>query len=109
MKCLEVSGAVRPIYGSLGVKRLTVRLKVKAKLYICGAPKTSFYIRSLWSGTDWHLEGLVFSATSRLMSGVSANTRPDTSYRIRCLVFSPGNYTNHTVFWPHHYAKFELP
>ena len=24
MKCLEVSGAVRPIYGSLGVKRLRV-------------------------------------------------------------------------------------
>ena len=23
MRCLEVSGAVRPIYGSLGVKRLT--------------------------------------------------------------------------------------
>ena len=26
MQCLEVSGAVRPIYGSLGVKRLTVDL-----------------------------------------------------------------------------------
>jgi hypothetical protein len=25
MQCLEVSGAVRPIYGSLGVKRLKVK------------------------------------------------------------------------------------
>jgi len=28
MKRLEVSGAVRPIYGSLGVKRLTIRYAV---------------------------------------------------------------------------------
>ena len=26
MQCLEVSGAVRPIYGSLGVKRLNINL-----------------------------------------------------------------------------------
>ena len=25
MQCLEVSGAVRPVYGSLGVKRLNVK------------------------------------------------------------------------------------
>jgi len=28
MKCLEVSGAARPIYGSLGVKRLTCYVAV---------------------------------------------------------------------------------
>ena len=28
MQCLEVSGAVRPIYGSLGFKRLTAKMKV---------------------------------------------------------------------------------
>ena len=29
MQRLEVSGAVRPIYGSLGVKRLKVKVKVR--------------------------------------------------------------------------------
>ena len=32
MQNLEVSGAVRPIYGSLGVKRLKVKGKVKFTL-----------------------------------------------------------------------------
>ena len=31
MQRLEVSGAVRPIYGSLGVKRLKIILKFKLK------------------------------------------------------------------------------
>ena len=35
MQRLEVSGAVRPIYGSLGVKRLTHKLQSPPKLY-CG-------------------------------------------------------------------------
>jgi len=32
MQRLEVSGAVRPIYGSLGVKRLSVLLRVRLHL-----------------------------------------------------------------------------
>ena len=33
MQRLEVSGAVRPIYGSLGVKRLSSKVKVKQSHY----------------------------------------------------------------------------
>jgi len=33
MQRLEVSGAVRPIYGSLGVKRLRIRVTVHYALY----------------------------------------------------------------------------
>ena len=37
MQRLEVSGAVRPIYGSLGVKRLIAKIKVPCNVQrICG-------------------------------------------------------------------------
>ena len=44
MQRLEVSGAVRPIYGSLGVKRLKqwmlkVKIKVKVKVTLVQATK----------------------------------------------------------------------
>jgi hypothetical protein len=35
MQSLEVSGAVRPIYGSLGVKRLSIGKKGKVKVHPC--------------------------------------------------------------------------
>ena len=41
MQRLHVSGAVRPIYGSLGVKRLTTHIRLKNKA--CSSP----YIKTL--------------------------------------------------------------
>ena len=35
MKRLEVSGAVRPIYGSLGVKRLSILSRLSFKIVLC--------------------------------------------------------------------------
>ena len=35
MQRLEVSGAVRPIYGSLGVKRLIIALELKPTRIVC--------------------------------------------------------------------------
>ena len=46
MQRLEVSGAVRPIYGSLGVKRLKgeeiqIRISLTLNIKLIGCPETS--------------------------------------------------------------------
>jgi len=38
MQSLEVSGAVRPLYGSLGVKGLKNNIKIYIKIYFKTAP-----------------------------------------------------------------------
>ena len=43
MRCLEVSGAVRPIYGSLGFKGLITNENIPNAMLVCGV-KTTFHI-----------------------------------------------------------------
>ena len=43
MQRLEVSGALRPIYGSLGVKRLTIRVSKELRTSSANNLKAIFY------------------------------------------------------------------
>ena len=55
MQCLEVSGAVRPIYGSLGVKRLTFTLDGHECL--ASRPVRFDPGKGSWYQFNWRLEG----------------------------------------------------
>jgi len=57
---LEVSGAVRPLYGSLGVKGLMERLSVNAPCYPAGGDRGSTVVKVLcyisegrWFDPSW--------------------------------------------------------
>ena len=56
MQCLEVSCAVRPIYGSLGVKRLIAYLLLALRLRVNGAELLFIpYAFIAWTGAEFTL------------------------------------------------------
>jgi len=94
MQRLEVSGAVRPIYGSLGVKRLS---RSPGVITICsGRHYNRFHkwLRELRLVTDTEISG-------RLVSTLLHTVKMGTIYRA-CFVLWPTNV--HNYFTNYHIA-----
>ena len=75
MQRLEVSGAVRPIYGSLGVKRISSELIFAAPSFCCGSER---FLRILCANLRWIMISCDVSVVNSLfgLRSTSKTTQP---------------------------------